>query len=237
MKLFSYNAKTLKTTEIKAPSLWEGEPNMDLLSQAFYVYTDRSHKALARTKGRGEISASTRKIYKQKGTGGARHGSISAPIFVGGGIVHGPRNFKRELGLPKVMKSKALESAYKFKAQAGKLLVATELSSITKTKEAVNLISQLKKDNKNTKTILFISENTTPSFTRIFRNIPKVTCMAPKDVSTYDILRYSLVIVAEDNVDGKTKKVVSKNEPVKNPKAKVQKSEIKPKKAQKKETK
>lgn len=200
MKLLTYNAKTLEKTEVKVPSLWAGEPNMSLLSQAFYVYTDNSHKALAKTKGRGEVSASTRKIYRQKGTGNARHGSVSAPIFVGGGIAHGPKNVKKKLNLSKAMKAKALESAYKFKVAIGRLVLATGIYSLSKTKEVSKLVEQLKKDIKNVKSILFVLEDAKSSFTKIFRNIPNVSYVLSKNANAFDLLRYSLVVVAEKEI-------------------------------------
>ncbi|MCS7091951.1 MAG: 50S ribosomal protein L4 [Patescibacteria group bacterium] len=209
MKLFQYDAKTLEKSEIDVPLLWNGEPNVNLLSQAMHVYKDRSYKPLSKTKGRGEVKASTRKIYRQKGTGNARHGSVSAPIFVGGGIAHGPDNVKKVLLLPKAMRLKALESAYKFKMALGKLVTVSNLYSLSKTKQLAGLVKKLRQDNKNTKSILFVIEELDKSFIRIFRNLPDVFFVLSKDVNAYAILKNSLVVVAkkdESDKNAKTKK-------------------------------
>lgn len=231
MKLLTYNAKTLEKTEVKVPSLWAGEPNMSLLAQAFYVYTDNSHKALAKTKGRGEVSASTRKIYRQKGTGNARHGSVSAPIFVGGGIAHGPTNVKKKLHLPRTMKAKALESAYRLKVMMNKLVLVTEIYSLSKTKEVSKLVEQLKRDIKNVKSILFVLEDAKSSFARIFRNVPNVSHVLSKNANAFDLLRHSLVVVAEKEnstqleQNSKTKKEKVVDSRAGSKKAKVEKSQ------------
>src|SRR3989344_1873864 len=92
------------------------EVNTKLLAQAMRVYMTNLKKFTASTKTRGEVRGSTAKIYRQKGTGRARHGAITAPIFVGGGIVFGPKPRKVVLDLPKKMKKAALLAALSDKA-------------------------------------------------------------------------------------------------------------------------
>ncbi len=85
---------TKKTTTTTAKStdfsVFNQEVAPSLLTQAIYIYTSNSHRGVSKVKTRGEINATKHKVYKQKGTGGARHGAKSAPIFVGGGVVFGP---------------------------------------------------------------------------------------------------------------------------------------------------
>ncbi|KKT36270.1 MAG: 50S ribosomal protein L4, partial [Candidatus Collierbacteria bacterium GW2011_GWA1_44_12] len=104
--------KTTTTTSI-APdfSVFNVEVSPSLISQAIYVYQANSHRGVAKAKTRGEVTASTRKIYKQKGTGNARHGAKSAPIFVGGGVVFGPTGLATPL--------KSFNQKMKLKALAG----------------------------------------------------------------------------------------------------------------------
>src|SRR3990167_6881084 len=104
IKLNVYSPKATKKEAIPLLKSLEAKVNMKLLAQAIRVYEDRSHPGLSQVKTRGEVKISTRKIYKQKGTGYARHGAKSAPIFVGGGIAHGPKGIKRKLALPKKKK-------------------------------------------------------------------------------------------------------------------------------------
>ena len=95
-----------------------GKGNTALLSQAVRIYTSNSHQKTSRVKTRGEVQGSTRKIYRQKGTGNARHGAKYAPIFVGGGIAHGPKGVQPEnMILPKTMRRRALAAAMAAKLQ------------------------------------------------------------------------------------------------------------------------
>jgi large subunit ribosomal protein L4 len=96
--------------------------NRDLLHQAIRVYQANKRQGNASTKTRGEVDGSTRKIYRQKGTGRARHGSLRAPIFVKGGIVHGPKPRDFSLDLPKKMRRKALFSALSSKLIDGQVM-------------------------------------------------------------------------------------------------------------------
>src|SRR3989337_2388563 len=97
-----------------------------ILAQAVRVWLSNQRAANAKTKTRTEVAKTTAKMYKQKGTGRARHGSYAAPIFVGGGVAHGPsgeQNYRMEL--PKHLKRKALAGALTEKAKAGELTILT----------------------------------------------------------------------------------------------------------------
>src|SRR3989344_8900364 len=98
------------------------EVNKKLLAQALRVYSTNQKIFTGSTKTRGEVEGSTAKIFRQKGTGRARHGSIRAPIFVGGGIVFGPRPRKVRLELPQRMKKAALLSAFSAKTADKQLM-------------------------------------------------------------------------------------------------------------------
>lgn len=101
------------TTTIKSDfSVFNKEVSPALLAQAIYVYQENSHVGTSKVKTRGEVDFTKKKVYKQKGTGNARHGAKSAPIFVGGGVVFGPRGLKLATkSLNKKMKIKALLGA------------------------------------------------------------------------------------------------------------------------------
>jgi large subunit ribosomal protein L4 len=104
--------KKVQTTSLPDLSFFNVEVSPALLAQAIYVYQENSHVGVSKVKTRGEIDATKRKVYKQKGTGNARHGAKSAPIFVGGGVVFGPRGLKlTPKALNKKMKIKALLGA------------------------------------------------------------------------------------------------------------------------------
>jgi len=105
--------KKVTTTTTKSDfSIFNKEVSPALLAQAIYVYQENSHAGTSKVKTRGEVDFTKKKVYKQKGTGNARHGAKSAPIFVGGGVVFGPRGLKLATkSLNKKMKLKALLGA------------------------------------------------------------------------------------------------------------------------------
>src|SRR3989339_1874998 len=122
-----------------------GSANSTLLSQALRVYSSNSHQKTSKVKTRGEVVGSTRKIYRQKGTGNARHGAKYAPIFVGGGIAHGPKGVKPgNLVLPQKMRRAALASAILLKLEDGKVVGLTGVSQADgKTSTSASLLSAL----------------------------------------------------------------------------------------------
>ena len=104
--------KKVQTTNLPDLSVFNQEVSPSLLAQAIYVYQENSHVGMSKVKTRGEVEYTKKKVYKQKGTGNARHGAKSAPIFVGGGVVFGPRGMKLATkSLNKKMKIKALLGA------------------------------------------------------------------------------------------------------------------------------
>src|SRR3990172_4724030 len=111
-------------------------------------------------------------MYRQKGTGRARHGAKSAPIFVGGGVAHGPKGIKRELSLPKKMVQKALHVSLALKAKDKKIVVVTGLKTLQKTKEAKKLINKLQLvEGKPDKKIMIALSQANSGQRRFFKNI------------------------------------------------------------------
>src|SRR3990167_11555632 len=129
MKVNLYSAKSKTVKSLALPKEFGGDVNKALLAQAIHIYRDRTHAGNSKVKTRGEINLTTAKWYKQKGTGRARHGSQSAPIFVGGGVAHGPRTRDFSLSMPQKMRKAALISALSLKASEGDIKV---LSGLTK---------------------------------------------------------------------------------------------------------
>src|SRR3990167_8293625 len=110
-----------------------------LLSLYVRVYLNNQKFNVATTKSRSAVKGSTRKIYRQKGTGRARHGDIKAPIFVGGGIAHGPRGVRRLLIMNKKQKVKALKVALTDSLKRNAFVGALDITDLkNKTKQAVN---------------------------------------------------------------------------------------------------
>lgn len=200
-KINVYSSKGVKKSGTNLPKALSEKINLQLLAQAIRVYENRIHQGLSRTKTRGEVSVSTRKIYRQKGTGMARHGAKSAPIFVGGGITHGPDGLKRNLNLPKKMKNKAFAVSVSLKADEGKFLFVENLDSLKKTKEAVSLINKIsekEKDiEKNTKLLVALSIKN-QSLAKVLNNIENVTTKMFSDLNAYDVYKAGAVLVDKD---------------------------------------
>jgi large subunit ribosomal protein L4 len=206
IKLNVYSAKGVKKPAVVAPKSMQEKENLFLLSQAIRVYEDRRHPGLNKVKTRGEVALSTRKIYRQKGTGGARHGAKSAPIFVGGGVAHGPKGIKRELSLPRLMRKKALNIALGLKAKKGQLVVLDSFSSLKKTKEAATLIEKISKDiknlDKNSKFTFALAEENR-QVQAALRNIKNVEVVPFRDLNVYRVF-YSGVLVIDKSALDKT---------------------------------
>ncbi|EKD85503.1 MAG: hypothetical protein ACD_38C00011G0005, partial [uncultured bacterium] len=175
--------------------------NKKLLAQAVRVYTTNQKVLLGSTKTRGEVEGSTAKIYRQKGTGRARHGAIRAPIFVGGGIVFGPKPRKVQLELPQKMKKAALIGALSSKL-LDKNIIGLDIEKISgKTKEMANLVKELK-----LRTALIVTDKKVESIVRAARNIPGLTVIPASQLNAYEILRHRSVILSKAAIEALGKK-------------------------------
>ena len=145
LKAKTYSLKGSKLEDTTLPKEFGQIENLPLLAQAVRVYEERSHIGFAKTKTRTEVNRTTKKIYKQKGTGGARHGARSAPIYVGGGTAHGPKPIRRVLTLPKKMTKLALYQALSAKLFQKQVFVISGIEKLAKTKEARDFIKKVAK--------------------------------------------------------------------------------------------
>ncbi len=190
------------TGKVSLPGEIFGEKvNKALLAQAVRVYLANQRQGNASTKTRGEVEGSTRKIFRQKGTGKARHGSIRAPIFVKGGIVFGPKPRDFSLALPQKMKRKALFSALSAKVVDSQVTVLSGLSDIKpKTKVFVEMLKDLGIVDKKRKLLFVTPTDMTPA-KRAGRNIQGVNFIAVKQLNAYEVLRTKNLILARDAID------------------------------------
>lgn len=233
IKLNVYSSKATKKDAITLPKNLEAEVNMKLLAQAIRVYEDRRHPGLSQVKTRGEVRISTRKIYKQKGTGYARHGAKSAPIFVGGGITHGPKGVKKQLSLPKKMRQNSLKTALSLKAKSGRLIVIDNLDAIKKTKEARDFLDKIEKDQasqtKNPRFTFVVSEKNKDN-QKALRNLKNVQVTSFKNLNAYDVFFAGTLILDKDvfeEIKSPTKEKLNSQISVKKAEAKLEKK-VKP---------
>lgn len=199
-KISVYSAKTKTVKEMALPKNFVGEVNLELLAQALHVYRARRHIGLSKTKTRSEVNRTTKKWFRQKGTGRARHGARSAPIFVGGSKAHGPKGIKRELMLPIQMRRGALVSAMTTKVKAGKVCGVVGLGDIKKTKEAAGLIAKV--GNEAERFLLVVSEKNYGA-KRFFVNMANVKILRGKSLNAYDVYFGGKIILDEEFMKSK----------------------------------
>lgn len=168
----------------------------ELLKQAIRVYNSNRQSHWGNTKTRGEVQGSTRKIFKQKGTGNARHGSIMAPIFVGGGIALGPRTRHTVLDLPKKMRTAALIAALSQKHKDAEILGVSGLDKATgKTKEMAVFTKNLAR-----KSVLIVEKDGNANAFRSIKNLPGIDLVAASQVNAFEIIAHKSVLFTKDAI-------------------------------------
>ncbi|MFA5827867.1 MAG: 50S ribosomal protein L4 [Candidatus Shapirobacteria bacterium] len=208
-QLYDINAKQIG--EITLPStVFGAQISEQLISNSIRTSLSNKRSALAKTKHRGEVAGTTKKMWAQKGTGRARHGSAKAPIFVGGGSAHGPRG---ERNFDTKVNSKARKMAVnsilsKF-AKNKSILVVEKLNTISpKTKEGIKLITGLKGVNEvlsKSSKVGIISSKTLVNVRRAFGNIPKVRLLSLKSLNVLDLSNQNSLIFTKRAIEQLTK--------------------------------
>ena len=179
--------------------IFSAKVNNKLVSSVLYK-TNANYKGRhAKTKQQNEVRGPTSKIYAQKGTGGARHASRKAPIFVGGGIAHGPKGElaykKRKLN--KNEKKLSVASLITEKNNNKNLLILNDFSSeIKKTKEMSSIINKLEISN----SLLILDKNSKEKIEKSARNIPNVKVTDVNHFSSYDIIKFKKIVFTESSV-------------------------------------
>lgn len=174
------------------------EPNDHAIYLDVKQYLAAQRQGTHKTKERAEIAGSTKKIKKQKGTGGARAGSIKSPLFRGGGRVFGPRPRNYDFKLNKKVKSLARKSALSYKAQANDILIIEDfVLDAPRTKEVIEISNKL---NINDKKYVFILPDQNKNLYLSARNLKGVTVLTSSELTTYQILHASKLVIFEKAV-------------------------------------
>lgn len=161
-------------------------------------YLANQRQGTHKSKQRNEIAGSTRKLYKQKGTGGARAGSIKSPLFNGGGRVFGPQPRDYSFKLNKKLKSLARKSALSYKAQDNSIVVLEDFNfDSIKTKNYANLVNALNLANE--KTLLVLPEQNNNIYLSS-RNIQKAKVITAGDLNTYDVLNAGKLLLTANSL-------------------------------------
>lgn len=187
---------TKSGTLVLPEEVFGGKVNKPLLAQAIRVYFNNLSAHFGNTKTRAEVKGSTRKIRVQKGTGGARHGGVRAPIFVGGGIALGPKYRKVILDLPQKMKKAALKSALVDKMNEEEVLVITGLEKVTgKTKQMQALLKKIEK-----KDVLLVADEKNENLKRAVRNLKGFNALSVDQLNAYNIVAHKSLMLGKEAV-------------------------------------
>ena len=165
----------------------------NLLHEVVTMQLANRRSATASVKHRSDISGSTRKLFRQKGTGRARRGDIKSPLLRGGGVVFGPDDRKYAYRVPKKVRKLALKMALSSKLQASKLVVLDrlELEQI-KTKAFLEVCKAL-----NIQNALIVTDKKDPHLELSSRNVPTVKVLRSEGLNVYDILKYDILVLLE----------------------------------------
>jgi len=180
------------------PDIFDVEINVGLMHQAYVRQMANARQGNHKTKTRSEVRLTKAKWYRQKGTGRARHGARSAPIFVGGGVAHGPRPRKYTKAMPRKMRRGAIRSALSALARDDQLIFVDRLQAERpKTSEMREIIRTLAGDGK---TLVLLAERD-DNVQRSIRNLPQVRWLRANLLNMRDLLGHDKVIVPLDALD------------------------------------
>ena len=197
LKVINIDGKEVEDIEI-SDEIFSLKPNKNLIKSLIDWQLNRFKPRTAKTKQRGEIRGSTAKIYAQKGTGGARHSSRKAPIFVGGGIAHGPKGMVYKVNkINKKLRKIGLFHVLSQKNKLNSLFVLEDFKNeIKKTKLFNNFLVKMKLEN----SIIISDKNSKTKIIKSARNIPNLKIIEQEGANAYDILKYKNVIFTASSI-------------------------------------
>lgn len=200
-----FNTQGKQIKKISLPQeIFAVKPNLNLVAQAVRVHLANQRQGTSKVKNRGEVKGSRRKIWRQKGTGRARHGDRYAPIFVGGGVAHGPRGDRNyKLKLSKKMRRQALFSALTKKLSDQELFLVSGFDKLEpKTKFIYQTLKTLRKNTGKAglkQTIIVTRDAETVR--RAARNIDQLQLLTARQLNTYRVVNAGTIYVMDDAVE------------------------------------
>ena len=202
MELAVYNIKgedTGRKVTLNDEIFAIAEPNEHAVYLDVKQFLANKRQGTHKAKERSEIAGSTKKLGRQKGGGGARHGDIKSPLFHGGGRVFGPRPRNYGFKLNKKVKALARRSALTYKAQNNQIMVIEDIKfDAPKTKEFVNITRNLKLEGQK---LLLVLAGQEPNLYLSLRNVPTASVVTASDINTYRVLDNRMILVTESSVD------------------------------------
>lgn len=194
MKVSVYNMAGKEVDSIDLPaSVFEANINRDLMHQALVRQLANARLGTHKVKGRSEINRTGAKAYRQKGTGNARHGSKRAPIFVGGGVAHGPAPRKYTKQMPRKMRRAALRSALSVKAESEAIVLVDELTlDAPKTRDMKDMVQKLVSD----ESALLLLPGRNENVEKSARNLSDVKTLHANYLNIRDLLGYNKIVMS-----------------------------------------
>ncbi len=199
VKVFDVKGKATSKTVSLSDDVFGIEPNDHAIYLDVKQHLANRRQGTHKAKERAEIAGSTRKIKKQKGTGGARAGSIKSGTRVGGGRIFGPRPRNYHFKLNVKLKRLARKSAFAYKAKQDSIIILEDLNfDAAKTKDFKSLLSSLNLDNQK---VLFILGNENENVYKSSRNLDRVKVVTAESFNTYDVLNAKKVVLATSSIE------------------------------------
>ena len=187
--------KTGRTVELPA-DIFGIEPNDHVIYLAVKQYLAQQRQGTHKVKTRAEVHGASRKLHKQKGTGGARKGNIRNPLYKGGGTIFGPKPHSYDFKLNRKVKDLAKMSALSYKAKENAIFVVEDINlEAPKTKQVAEIMSNLNVANK--KTLVVLPEYNDNLYLST-RSIPNITSSLLADVNTYEIMNADVLVITEN---------------------------------------
>ena len=197
MKLDVLNTKGATTgRSVELPEdIFGAEPNNHVIYLAVKQYLAAQRQGTHKVKTRAEVKGASRKLHKQKGTGGARKGNIRNPLYKGGGTIFGPKPHSYSIKVNRKAKDLAKISALSYKAKENAILVVEDITmEKPKTKQFMEILSNLKVADKKA---LFITPDYNDNVELSLRNAPSVMGVLLSDINTYDIVNSQVLVLTE----------------------------------------
>jgi large subunit ribosomal protein L4 len=186
--------KTGRTVELPE-DIFGAEPNNHVIYLAVKQYLAAQRQGTHKVKTRAEVQGASKKLHRQKGTGGSRKGNIRNPLYKGGGTIFGPKPHKYDIKLNRKVKDLAKISALSYKAKENAIMVVEDIMMDTpKTKSFVDILGNLKIADKK---IMFVQPEYNDNVEMSLRNVPYVLGVLLSDINTYDIVNSEVLVLTE----------------------------------------
>jgi large subunit ribosomal protein L4 len=186
--------KTGRTVELPE-EIFGTEPNNHVIYLAVKQYLAAQRQGTHKVKTRAEVQGASRKLHRQKGTGGSRKGNIRNPLYKGGGTIFGPKPHAYDIKLNRKVKDLAKISALSYKAKENAIVIVEDITMDTpKTKSFMSILGSLKIADKK---LMFVTPEYNDNVQMSIRNVPSVLGVLLSDINTYDIVNSEVLVLTE----------------------------------------